>query len=84
MAVEAGDDIVVTADENGKVTVAHETFTTGEYTKDPASSDKDGDVYLMTSVQVDNGHVTGASVKSLADALMGMTFIFDGGTSADV
>lgn len=83
MEVAAGEDIVVTPGENGKVTVAHETFTTGEYTKDPATSDKTGDVYMMTGVTVDNGHVTGAAVKSLAAALEGMTFIFDGGTSAE-
>lgn len=83
MEIEAGNDIVVTPGEDGKVTIAHETFTTGEYTKDPATSDKDGDVYLMTSVKVDNGHVTGANVKSLAEALMGMSFIFDGGTSSN-
>lgn len=83
MSLEAGEDIVVTPGENGKVTVAHETFTTGEYTKDPATSDKTGDVYMMTGVTVDNGHVTGAAVKSLAAALEGMTFIFDGGTSSN-
>ena len=83
MTVEAGNDIVVTPGENGKVTVAHETFTTGAYTKDPASSDKTGDVYMMTSVTVDNGHVTGANVQSLASALEGMLFIFDGGSSSD-
>ncbi len=83
MEVEAGNDIVVTPGENGKVTVAHETFTTGEYTKDPATSDKTGDIYMMTAVTVDNGHVTGASVKSLAAALEGMTFIIDGGNSTN-
>ena len=83
MEVEAGNDIVVTKGENGKVTVAHEAFTTGAYTKNPADSDKTGDVYLMTGVTVDNGHVTGANVQSLASALMGMTFIFDGGNSTN-
>jgi hypothetical protein len=83
--IVAGNDIVVTpAEGTGAVTVAHEEFATGEYTKDPASSDKTGDVYMMTSVAVDNGHVTGASVKSLAHALMGMTFVFDGGNSTTV
>lgn len=81
MLIEAGEDIVVTPDKNGKVTVAHETFTTGEYTKDSATSDKTGDVYMMTEVTVDNGHVTGAAVKSLAASLERMTFILDGGNS---
>jgi hypothetical protein len=84
MKVSAGKDIVVTpAAGTGEVTVAHKEFTTGAYTKDPATSDKTGDVYMMTGVTVDNGHVTGANVQSLAHALMGMTFIFDGGTSAE-
>lgn len=83
MSVEAGEDIVVTPGENGKVTIAHEIFNTGEYTKDPATSDKTGDVYMMTSVTVDNGHVTGAGVKSLAAALEGMTFVLDGGNSTN-
>ena len=81
MSVEAGNDIVVTPGENGKVTVAHETFETGEYTRDPETSDKTGDQYFFTGVTVDNGHVTGANVKSLASVLEGMSFIFDGGNS---
>jgi hypothetical protein len=83
MSVSAGNDIVVTPGENGSVTVAHEEFTTGAYTKNPADSDKTGDIYMMTGVTVDNGHVTGANVQSLAHALMGMSFILDGGTSAE-
>ena len=83
MSVEAGEDIVVTPGENGKVTVAHETFTTGTYEKTPESSDKTGDVYMMTAVTVDNGHVTGANVQSLAHALEAMTFILDGGDSSN-
>ena len=80
--VVAGNDIVVTPTEGtGVVTVAHETFTTGEYAKDPATSDKTGDEYFFTSVTVDNGHVTGANVKSLASVLEAMTFILDGGSS---
>lgn len=80
--VVAGNDIVVTPTEGtGVVTVAHETFVTGEYTKDPATSDKTGDQYFFTGVTVDNGHVTGANVKSLASVLEGMTFVFDGGSS---
>lgn len=84
MQVVAGEDIVVTpAEGTGTVTIAHETFTTGTYQKSPESSDKTGDVYMMTSVTVDNGHVTGANVQSLAHALQEMSFIFDGGTSAE-
>lgn len=81
MEVAAGNDIVVTPGENGKVTVAHEAFTTGDYTRDPATSDKDGDQYFFTGVTVDNGHVTGANVKSLASVLEAMSFVLDGGNS---
>jgi hypothetical protein len=38
---------------------------------------------MMTSVTVDNGHVVGANVKSLAAALEELTFIFDGGNSTN-
>ena len=79
--VTAGNtDIVVTpAGGTGNVTVAHKVYGTGTYTKPDAVSDAN----FVTGVTIENGHVTGASVKSLAEALSAMTFIFDGGTSAN-
>ena len=79
MEVAAGEGIDVTPGENGTVTVAHKAYGTGTYTK-PDSID---DANFVTGVTIENGHVTGASVKSLAEALMGMTFVFDGGTSSN-
>ena len=84
MSIEAGKDIAVTPGENGKVTIDHKTFVTGEYTKDPASSDKTGDQYFFTGVTVNNGHVEGANVKSLASVLEAMEFILDGGNAGTV
>lgn len=79
--VSAGNaDIVVTpAGGIGDVTVAHKVYGTGTYTKPDSVSDAN----FVTGVTIENGHVTGASVKSLAEALSAMTFIFDGGTSAN-
>ncbi len=79
--VTAGNaDIVVTpAEGTGNVTVAHKAYGTGTYTKPDSVSDAN----FVTGVTIENGHVTGASVKSLAEALSAMTFIFDGGTSAN-
>ena len=86
MEIAAGTNIDVTPGENGKVTVSHATFKTGEYVKTPESSEYDGDQYFVTGVTVDNGHVTGANVRSIADVLANMNFVLDGGkadTSAE-
>ena len=82
--IKAGNtDIVITrpteGDDAGKTIIAHKTYGSGTYTKPDAPSDAN----FVTGVTIENGHVTGASVKSLADALASMTFIFDGGTSAN-
>lgn len=77
------DDIVITrpdsGDDAGKTIISHKVYGTGEYTK----PDSVNDANFVTGVQIENGHVTGATVKSLAEALSAMTFIFDGGTSAN-
>ena len=81
--IVAGTDIVVTVSTSGdnkdKTVVSHKVYGTGEYTKPTTVSDAN----FVTGVTIENGHVTGASVKSLAEALSAMTFIFDGGTSAN-
>jgi hypothetical protein len=80
MKVVAGTDVVVTPESGtGEVTVAHKVYGTGTYTKPDSVSDAN----FVTGVTVENGHVTGATVKSLAEALMGMTFVFDGGNSTN-
>lgn len=76
----AGTDIVVDPTSGtGEVTVSHKAYGTGTYTKPDSVSDAN----FVTGINVENGHVTGASVKSLADALAAMEFILDGGTSAN-
>ena len=82
--IKAGnDDIVVSVPTSGtnkdKTVVSHKVYGTGSYTA-PAEVK---DTHFVTGVNVSNGHVTGASVKSLAEALAAMEFIFDGGTSAN-
>ena len=82
--IKAGNtDIVITRPESGedkdKTVISHKVYGTGTYTK----PDSVNDASFVTGVTVENGHVTGATVKSLAEALMAMEFIFDGGTSAN-
>lgn len=80
----AGTDIVVTpAEGTGEVTVSHKDYSTGTLTKDPTNLTKTGDAYFFNSLELSNGHVTSGSMKSLAETLAGMTFILDGGTSAN-
>lgn len=82
--IKAGNaDIVITrpdsGDDAGKTIVSHKVYGSGTYTKPDSVSDAN----FVTGINVENGHVTGATVKSLAEALMAMEFIFDGGTSTN-
>ena len=81
--IKAGEGIVVTrptsGDDKDKTVISHKVYGSGTYTKPDSVSDAN----FVTGINVENGHVTGASVKSLAEALMAMEFIFDGGTSAN-
>ena len=75
--VIADTDIVVTPDAGtGEVTVAHAAYSTGTVAKDPANAD---DPHFINGITIKNGHVTGATVQSLADALQSMELILDGG-----
>lgn len=81
--IKAGNtDIVITrptsGDNKDKTVISHKAYGTGTYTKPDSVSDAN----FVTGINIENGHVTGASIKSLAEALSAMTFIFDGGTSA--
>lgn len=81
--IKAGNtDIVITrptsGDNKDKTVISHKVYGTGTYTK----PDSVNDANFVTGINIENGHVTGASIKSLAEALSAMTFIFDGGTSA--
>ena len=82
--ITAGNtDIVITrptsGDNKDKTVISHKAYGTGTYTKPDSVSDAN----FVTGINIENGHVTGASIKSLAEALSAMTFIFDGGTSAN-
>lgn len=82
--ITAGNtDIVITrptsGDNKDKTVISHKVYGTGTYTKPDSVSDAN----FVTGINIENGHVTGASIKSLAEALSAMTFIFDGGTSAN-
>lgn len=82
MKVTAGTDIVVTPEDGtGEVTVSHKEYQTG-VVKD-AAHDSATDPSFITSISIENGHVTGATVQNLASVLAGMSFIFDGGTSKE-
>ena len=82
--ITAGNtDIIITrptsGDNKDKTVISHKVYGTGTYTKPDSVSDAN----FVTGINIENGHVTGASIKSLAEALSAMTFIFDGGTSAN-
>lgn len=81
MKVSAGTDIVVTpVAGTGDVTVAHKAYTTG--TVKDASHDSETDPSFITGIAIENGHVTGATVRNLADVLEAIEFILDCGTAA--
>jgi hypothetical protein len=86
--IKAGNaDIVIdrpTSGENkDKTVISHKDYSTGTFTKTPDPLTKTNDTYFFKSITVNNGHVTGGEMKSLAEALSAMSFIFDGGTSAN-
>lgn len=64
-----------------QVTNAHKDFQTA--TVKDAAHDSATDPSFITSITLTKGHVTGATVRNLAEVLAAMEFIFDGGTSAD-
>lgn len=64
-----------------KVTDAHKNYQTA--TVKDAAHDSATNPSFITSISIDKGHVTGATVRNLAEVLEAMTFIFDGGTSAN-
>lgn len=78
--VVAGTDIVVTPEAGtGVVTVAHKAYETG--TVKDAAHDSATDPSFITGIEIENGHVTGAKVRNLADVLTAMEFILDCGAA---
>lgn len=77
--VIAGTDIVVTPEEGtGEVTVGHAAYQTGTIKAAEGTAEPN----FVTSVTINNGHVTSATVQTLADALASLTIILDGGDSS--
>jgi hypothetical protein len=62
-----------------QVTNAHKDFQTA--TVKDAAHDSATDPSFITSITLTKGHVTGATVRNLAEVLSAMEFIFDGGTA---
>ena len=62
-----------------QVTNAHKDFQTA--TVKDAAHDSATDPSFITSITLTKGHVTGATVRNLAEVLEAMEFIFDGGTA---
>lgn len=79
MEVAAGTDVVVTPGDAGKVTVAHAAYQTGTIKAAEGTEEPN----FLTSVTIKNGHVESATVQTLKAALESMSFILDGGTSAE-
>ena len=63
------------------VTNVHKDYKTA--TVKDAAHDSATNPSFITSITLDKGHVTGATVQNLASVLAAMEFIFDGGTSAN-
>jgi hypothetical protein len=78
VAGKTNSDIAISA-ENGIVTVSHKDYQTG--TVKDAAHDSATDPSFVTGISIENGHVTGATVRNLAEVLGAMEFILDGGTA---
>lgn len=78
VAGKTNNDIAISA-ENGIVTVSHKDYQTG--TVKDAAHDSATDPSFVTGISIENGHVTGATVRNLAEVLGAMEFILDGGTA---
>lgn len=83
-AFEAADATVLSTAKTyaeTQVTNAHKNYQTA--TVKDATHDSATNPSFITSISIEKGHVTGATVQNLASVLAAMEFIFDGGTSAN-
>jgi hypothetical protein len=83
-AFEAADATVLSTAKTyaeTQVTNAHKNYQTA--TVKDAAHDSATNPSFITSITLDKGHVTGATVQNLASVLAAMEFIFDGGTAAN-
>ena len=81
---EAADTTVLSTAKkytDDTVTAIHEGYQTA--TVKDATHDSATNPSFITSISIEKGHVTGATVRNLAEVLASMEFIFDGGTSVN-
>lgn len=80
MSVEAGasNEVITVATVGGAVTVSHKDYQTGTI----KAADNTEIPNFVTGLTIENGHVTGATVQTLADALKSMEIILDCGTAS--
>lgn len=80
----SADAATLTAAKNyadSKVTDAHKNYQSA--TVKDAAHDSATNPSFITSITIEKGHVTGATVQNLMSVLEAMEFIFDGGTAAN-
>jgi hypothetical protein len=80
MSVAAGttNAVITVSTTDGAVTVAHKDYDTG--TVKDAAHDSADDPSFITGISIENGHVTGATVRNLSEVLEAMEFVLDCGS----
>lgn len=74
------DDSLTVDKSTGAVKISHaDKYKTGKIEAAAGTEEPN----FLTSVTIDQGHVTSATVQTLRSALESMTFVLDGGTSAE-
>lgn len=81
MSVAAGtsNEVITVSTADGAVTVSHKDYETG--TVKDAAHDSATDPSFITGISIENGHVTGATVRNLVEVLTAMEFILDCGAA---
>lgn len=79
VAAGASNEVITVSTVDGAVTVSHKDYETG--TVKDAAHDSATDPSFITGISIENGHVTGATVRNLAEVLTAMEFILDCGAA---
>lgn len=86
VTIAAGNDIVVTTTttgSSGKITVAHEEFTTTPAPQNGATLSHGGKFTVVQAITADNGHITGYETKEWTlPADQNATYTLDGAVAA--
>lgn len=86
VTIAAGNDMVVTtttAGSSGKITVAHEEFTTTPAPQNGATLSHGGKFTVVQAITADNGHITGYETKEWTlPADQNATYALDGAAAA--